>query len=102
MLAAKKFHSHQVFAFRKKDWLIQKLSSLLSDFLRDCRDEKDESMISKWELEVFKKTWDKLESIENIKFVPRASKKKKFYYFCSVLVYEIVKQFLRSFIPKRL
>ncbi len=86
------------FAFRKKDWLIQKLSSILSDFLRDCRDEKDESMISKWELEVFKKTWDKLESIENIKFVPRAVK-EKIHYFCSVLVYEIVKQFLRSFIP---
>jgi len=86
------------FAFHKKDWLIQKLSSILSDFLRDCKEEKDESIISKWELEVFKKTWDKLESIENIKFVPRAVK-EKIHYFCSVLVYEIVKQFLRSFIP---
>lgn len=86
------------FAFRKKVWLIKKLSSLLSDFLRDCRDEKDETIISKWELEIFKKTWDKLEGIENIKFVPRVVK-EKIHYFCSILVYEIVKQFLRSFIP---
>jgi hypothetical protein len=86
------------FAYRKKIWLIRKLDKMLSDYIRDSKDESGNSRVSKWEQEAFNKAWDKFEFLENIKYLPHVFK-EKIRYFLSVIVFEIVKQFLRTFIP---
>ncbi len=86
------------YAYKKKIWLIRKLSRLLSDYIRDTKDESDSSRISKWEQEAFRKAWKKCEFISNISLLPKAFK-EKIRYFISVIVFEIVKQFFRSFVP---
>ena len=86
------------FAYRKKIWLIRKLDKMLLDYIRDSRDESQNSRVTKWEQDAFKKAWDKFEFLEKIKFLPRVLI-EKIRYFLSVLVFEIVKQFLRTFIP---
>ena len=86
------------FAYRKKIWLIQKLTKMLNEYIRDSKDESDKSKITKWEQEAFKKAWNRFEFIDNIKLLPRVLK-EKIRYFLSAIVYELAKQFLRSFVP---
>ncbi len=81
-----------------KNWLIKKLTSLLEDYIYDTRNMDQESRISKWELTVYRKVWNKMEFISEIKFLP-SSWKEKIRYFCAFIIYEITKQFFRSFIP---
>ncbi len=97
-LFGKKVIGTPAFAYRKKIWLIKKMEKMLSDYIRDSKDESEDSRISKWEQEAFQKAWDKFEFLEKIKYLPRVFK-EKIRYFLSVIVFEIVKQFLRTFIP---
>ncbi len=85
-------------AYRSKNWIIKKLSSLLEDYIKDTRNMDKESRISKWELIVYRKVWHKMAFISEIKFLP-GSWKEKIRTFCAFIVYEITKQFFRSFIP---
>jgi uncharacterized membrane protein YheB (UPF0754 family) len=86
------------FLYRKKDWLIQKIRKWVDDYLRDTKIETADSRISKWEKEAFDKAWAKFEFVEKPKFIPHFIKEQA-HYLLSILVYELMKQFLRSFVP---
>ena len=83
---------------RKKDWLINKVETLLRDYLRDCKINTEKSRVTRWENKVFKKAWNKCEYVEKIKYLPGFIK-EKLHYICSLLAYEFAKQFLRDFVP---
>ena len=85
-------------AYRSKNWLIDKLTSLLEDYINDTRNMDQESRISKWELNIYRKVWSRLEFISEIKFLPSVWKEKIRNFF-AFLVYEITKYFFRSFVP---
>jgi len=86
------------FIHKKKKWLIDKLHSILHKYLADAKSEREGTRISQWELKVFKAVYDKLKPISEFKFLPRKIK-ENIRHFLSTMVYEIVKQFLRSFVP---
>ena len=84
--------------YRKQKWLINKLHSLLEDYLKDCKIYSDDSRISKWESNVYDKAWQKFDFFEKPRFIP-ASIKKIMHYYSSLFVMEFVRQFLRNFVP---
>jgi hypothetical protein len=84
--------------YRKKNWLVRKMRKLVIDYLHDIKIESPDSRVSKWEKEIFDKAWAKFEFVEKPKFVPSFIKEQAHYYL-SVMVYELAKQFLRSFVP---
>lgn len=85
-------------AYKAKNRLISKLERLVQDYLNDVRNSKEASRLSRWEDEVFKKAWDKCEFIEKIRLLPHKWKESIRFFLASV-VYQLVKQFLRSFVP---
>ena len=84
--------------YRKQKWLIDKLHSLLNDYLKDCKVYSDDSRISKWESTVYDKTWDKFSFFEKQRFIP-SSIKRIMHYYSSLFVMEFARQFLRNFVP---
>jgi len=84
--------------YRKRDWLMNKIRKELKDFLAEAKSDGEEGRISKWEKEAFKKAWEKFEFIEKPRFVPKVIK-ENLHFFFSAITFEVVKQFLRSFIP---
>ena len=84
--------------YRKQKWLIDKLHSLLNDYLKDCKVYSEDSRISKWESTVYDKTWDKFSFFEKPRFIP-ASIKRIMHYYSSLFVMEFARQFLRNFVP---
>ncbi|OQX71764.1 MAG: hypothetical protein B6D62_01475 [Candidatus Cloacimonas sp. 4484_275] len=84
--------------YRKKDWLINKITSMLKDYLRDCDKTDEQTKISEWEMLAYEKAWEKFSGIESIKIMP-AFLRNKIRQMMSVIIYEIVKQFFRSFVP---
>jgi len=86
------------FLYKKRNLLIKKLKDTLKNYLNDCRDGSVNSSISVWENRIFRNVWDKLDSIENIKFLPKWLK-SNIRYIIALLAYEISKQFFRTFIP---
>jgi len=84
--------------YKYRNLLIKKLKDTLNNYINDSRDENSSSKISVWENRIFRNVWDKLESIENIRFLPK-SFKSNVRYIIALLAYEITKQFLRTFIP---
>ena len=84
--------------YRKKDWLITKINTIIADYIRDTKSESSENKVSEWEEKAFHKAWDKFNFIEKPKLIPHALK-EQIHFYCSAFVYELVKQFLRSFIP---
>lgn len=84
--------------YRKKIWLINKLTKMLKNYIVDTQDESYDSRITKWEQETFHKAFAKLEFISNFKFLP-SSLKLQIRHFLATIVYEVTKQFLRSFVP---
>jgi len=71
---------------------------MVHDYINDIKDESDNSRITKWEHKAFHKTWDKITLLDNFKFIPK-SLKKNIKYFLATIVFEVVKQFLRTFVP---
>ncbi len=86
------------FVYRKKIWLIKKIKKMVNDYINDTKDDTDGSRITKWEHKVFHQTWDKITFMDNLKFIPK-SIKNNIKHFISTVVFEVVKQFLRTFIP---
>ncbi len=87
------------FIYRKKEWLINKLETIFHKFLFDCENEEDpNSFVSKWETKIYKAVWEKTEGIDQFRFIPKKFKTEIRSMIAS-LVYELVKQFFRSFIP---
>ncbi|MBC8384111.1 MAG: hypothetical protein H8E57_01170 [Candidatus Cloacimonetes bacterium] len=85
-------------AYRKKNWLIKKISGLLSNYLKDCESAELDTRVAKWENEVYKKAWDRLDQIERFKLLP-AKFRENIRHFLSMIVYELVRQFLMIFVP---
>ena len=86
------------FVYRKKIWLIKKIKKMVNDYINDTKDDTDCSRITKWEHKVFHKTWDKITFMDDVSFIPK-SIKNNFRHFIATIIFEIVKQFLRTFIP---
>jgi len=86
------------YVYRKKNWLIDKLNNLLNDYLDAAKDEQNRNTrIAAWENSVFNKISDKLRPIDNW-FLP-AFVKEKIKHYLALLGFEIVRQFLRDFVP---
>lgn len=86
------------FFYRKKERLIHKLNSLLDGYLNACRSDDTSTKIAYWERQAFNKTWDSMEGIEKARLIPKVIRDWIRHFF-AMLVFELVKQFLRSFIP---
>ncbi|MDP8200791.1 MAG: hypothetical protein P9M11_01465 [Candidatus Tenebribacter burtonii] len=86
------------FVYRKKSWLIKKIKTMVNDYINDTKNDADDSRIAKWEQKVFQKTWDKITFMDDLKFIPRTIR-DNIKYFISTIVFEVVKQFLRTFVP---
>ncbi len=97
-ISGKRIPGSPGFLFRKKEWLIKRLKKLLYEYLKDTVSESEETKIARWEQKAYRDTWDKLEFLDNIRFLPR-NIKEKIRHFISLIVFEIIKQFLRSFVP---
>lgn len=98
MIYGKRIPLTPAYVYRKKIWLIKKIKKMVNDYINDTKDETDDSRITKWEHKVFHKTWDKITFMENLKFIPK-SVKNNIRHFISTVVFEVVKQFLRTFVP---
>lgn len=86
------------FVYRKKIWLFKKIRKLVNDYINDTKDDSDGSRITKWEYKIFHQTWDKITFMEKFHFIPE-SVKRNIKYFISTMIFELTKQFLRTFIP---
>ncbi len=86
------------FVYRKKKLLIDKLYAILREYIADTKNEDKNTRISKWETKAFKAVYDKLKPISDFKFLPKKIS-ENIRYFLSTIVYEIVKQFFRNFVP---
>jgi len=86
------------FIYRKKIWLINKIKKEVNEYINDTKDDTDGSRITKWEHKIFNQTWDKLGFLDEYKFIP-GSIKRSLKHFVSTIVFQLVKQFLRTFIP---
>ncbi len=85
--------------YRKKDWLIEKISSELHKYLQSAFDLNDtKSKIYQWQEEAYKKSWDKFAFLEKYKYIPYFISSNLRHLF-SQFTYEFVKQFFRSFVP---
>jgi hypothetical protein len=78
--------------------VLTKISRVVQDYVNDSKNEEPDSRLSRWENNVFQKAWSKFEFIENIKLLPH-SWKENIHFFLASLVYQVAKQFFRSFIP---
>ncbi len=97
-ISGKRIPGSPGFLFRKKEWLIKRLKKLLYEYLKDTVSESEETKIARWEQKAYRDTWDKLEFLDNIRFLPQ-NIREKIRHFISLIVFEIIKQFLRSFVP---
>lgn len=86
------------FLYRKRNYLIDLMKNTLRNYLNDCQDNSRRSRISIWENKVFRRVWDKLETIDNIKFLPHFIT-SNIRYGIALLAYELTRQFLRTFVP---
>ena len=71
---------------------------MVNDYINDTKNDTDGSRITKWEHKVFHQTWDKITFMDNLKFIPKSIKNNIKYFFATI-VFEVVKQFLRTFVP---
>lgn len=87
------------FLIKKKQWLLNKIESLLNTYLAAASNPKNrESNIAKWEDKVYNWAF-KTFNIENkISFIPKFIK-KRFQHYASLTTLEVAKQFLRDFVP---
>lgn len=86
------------FLYRKRNLLINFMKGTLRNYLKDCSDNSSRSRISVWENRIFRQVWDKLEVIDNIKFLPHFIT-SNIRYGLALMVYEFSRQFLRTFVP---
>ncbi len=85
-------------AYKAKNYLMHRIERLVHDYINETKSEDQKSRISRWEDRMFTKAWNKCEFVENIKFLPHKWKENIRFFFASI-VYQLTKQFLRSFIP---
>jgi uncharacterized membrane protein YheB (UPF0754 family) len=78
--------------------LMEKIEVSLHDYLTACQNYSQNNMISDWEDQIYEKAWQRLASLEEIKFLPSFIK-TKLRHSVALLVFEITRGFLRSFVP---
>jgi hypothetical protein len=78
--------------------LINKLHTLLRDFIYDCEHEQKENKISAIETRVYERIWHGCRFLEKIRYLPR-SMIETIRHSISLFIYEMVKQFFRRFLP---
>lgn len=86
------------YVYRKKIWLMKKIKKMVNDYIKDTKDDTDGSRLTKWEHKIFHQTWDRITFMDNVSFIPK-SIKNNVRHFITTIVYEVVKQFLRTFVP---
>ncbi len=86
------------FAYRKKEQLMRKIHRLLHDYLEECESLDQNSRVAKWEQKAFKSAFEKYGWIDDIRWLPGVIK-EKIHHFISTVAYEVVRQFLRKFVP---
>ncbi len=84
--------------YRKKIWLINRMHGLLDDYLNACRSSDRNTKVAQWEQKTFDKAWDVLEFFDRLVLIPRVIRDWLRHFF-AMIAYELVKQFLRTFIP---
>ena len=84
--------------YRIKGHITKQLYLLLHNFLNDFENADFESKIAQIEQDIYRKVWDKLESLKGIKYVPKfiMSQIQKLF---AQIAYEMVHYFIRTFIP---
>ncbi|MDY6916021.1 MAG: hypothetical protein SVM86_06885 [Candidatus Cloacimonadota bacterium] len=82
--------------YRKK--LMDKLKITLHDYLNACQNFSENNMVTGWEEELYNKAWERLSFFEESKFIP-SFLKNKLRHSVALLVFEITRGFLRSFVP---
>ncbi len=87
------------FLWRKKDWLFQKINYWVNYYLENAANRKDRSSkLWEWEQRIYDETYDKLDGVMRIKYVPTVVK-SKIREIIALFIYEFARHFLRSFIP---
>ncbi|MBN1949308.1 MAG: hypothetical protein JW784_06155 [Candidatus Cloacimonetes bacterium] len=86
------------FLYRQKSRLFHGLDNLLNNYLRETASASDKTKIAEWEKKAYRRAWENLQGVENIRFLPH-SIKEKIRYYLALVCYEAVRQFLRTFIP---
>lgn len=86
------------FVYRKKRWLINKLHTLLHDFIYDCEHEQKASKISVIETRVYERIWNACRFLERIRYIP-SGVVNTVRHIIALFGYELVKQFFRRFLP---
>lgn len=86
------------FIFKQKEYWVKKLHQLLEELLSDCHNYDYLSRISKLEKTVYNRVLEKMEMLDEIKYVPNfiADKVKQ---LVAQVCFELFRQFVRSFIP---
>ena len=56
--------------------MINKITNMLNDYLRDCNKTDEQTKISEWEKQAYDKAWEKFSGIENVKLMPSFLRKK--------------------------
>ena len=86
------------FLYRKRNQVIKLMQDTLNNYLKDCQDTSQLSRISVWENRIFRNVWERMESVDNIKFLPHFIT-SNIRYGIALVAYELARQFLRTFVP---
>lgn len=84
--------------YRIKEHIVKQLYLLLHNFLDDCENREFDSKISRIEQDVYRKIWDRLESLKEFRYVPRFIMGKVQNLFAQI-AYELTHYFIRTFVP---
>lgn len=103
-LSEKRFRGKRVpltpgFLIRKRNKYFTRISKYYYEFAQNCHNDDDtESLIAKWEEKAYHKFWDKFDFVDSIPLLT-TNMKANIRHWLALLGYEVVKQFLRSFVP---
>lgn len=84
--------------YRLKNKIVDKLHRLLHDFVRECEDMSVESRITKLEDDLFNRILERMSFLDKYRYLPGFIK-KKLQKLVAQLTFEIVRYFIRTFIP---
>ena len=87
------------YLYKKHDLYMGKLHKWIEEFWTAINDENNaDTYIFKWEQKAYDFVWEKLDALNKIKYLPGVivfNIRK----FVALLIFEIVKQFFRNFVP---
>jgi len=94
----KKIPLTPAFLYKKKKWLITKLTSELRDYLRDSENDSEETNIAKWEHKAYYTMWKKMRKFDDINWIPHKILEAVRSFISSIALY-FARTFFRSFVP---